>query len=169
MTLDEQIAFLSKEHAEAMRYMDNAEKTLKKAGKDGTRYYADAKYVQTACGIAHLGVLRALDAWFELKELPKSGKKQRKSIDYYTNRVAKIDGKVLKTLQEAYNALHLSGYYDGTTSVRIIKEGFDLAYEIIDRIKPENPVEVKETRGDKATRIWNKMLISLSVMFMRKH
>jgi hypothetical protein len=168
MTLDEQIAFKSKEHAEAIRYMDNAEETLKKAGKDGTRYYADAKYVQTACGIAHLAVLRALDAWFELKGLPKPSKKQRKSIDYYTYNVAKFDGKVLKTLQEAYNSLHLSGYYDGTTRISTIKDGFDDAYEIIDRIKPENPVDVPETRGDRVNRALNRMMISLAVMFMRR-
>jgi len=168
MTLDEQRKFLSKEHTEAMRYMDNAEETLKKAGKDGRRY-VDAKYVQTACGIAHLAVLRALDAWFEFKELPKPSKKQRKSIDYYTDRAAKVDGKVLKTLQESYNILHLSGYYDGTTSVNVIKDGFDDAYEIIEKIKPDNPLDVPETRGDKALRIWNRFVISMSVMLMRKH
>jgi len=167
MTPDEQRTFLSKQHTEAMRYMSNAEETLQKAGRDG-RHYIDMKYVQTACGIAHLAILRALDAWFEFKGFPKPSKKQRKSIDYYTERAAKVDGKVLKTLQEAYNILHLSGYYDGTTSVKVIKEGLDDAYEIIDKIKPDNPIDTPETRGDKALRIWNRFVISLSVMLMRK-
>jgi hypothetical protein len=167
MTLDEQRIFLSKEHTEAMRYMNNAEETLKKAGRDG-RHYVDMKYVQTACGIAHLAILRALDAWFELKGFPKPSKKQRKSIDYYTDRAAKVDGKVLKTLQEAYKILHLSGYYDGTTSVKAIEGGFDDAYEIIDKIKPDNPVDVPETRGDRVNRALNRMMISLAVMFMRR-
>jgi len=39
------------------------------------------------------------------------------------------------------------------------------AYYIIDKIKPENPIDVPETRGDKAKRIWNKMMISLAVTF----
>jgi hypothetical protein len=50
----------------------------------------------------------------------------------------------------------------------VIKEGFDDAYEIIEKIKPDNPVEVQEAMGDRAKRAWNRMMISLAVMFMRK-
>lgn len=32
--------------------------------------------------------------------------------------------------------LHLSGYYDGITSYVVIKEGFDIAYKIINRVEP---------------------------------
>jgi hypothetical protein len=81
MTREEQNAFLSAEHAEAMRYMDNAKETLKKAGKDGPRY-TDKKYVRTACGTAYNGVLIALDAWFKLKEVPELSQKKRKPIEY---------------------------------------------------------------------------------------
>jgi hypothetical protein len=41
----------------------------------------------------------------------------------------------------------------------------DAAYEIIDKIKPENPVDVSETRGDKVKMALNKMMISLAVTF----
>jgi len=165
MTPEEQNAFLSKEYKEAVRYMDNANETLKKAEKQDDGYYRDAKYVKSACGIAHLGVLVALDAWLTLKDVPGPKKKQRKSIGYYTDNIAKIDNKLLSALQAEYEILHLSGYYDGLRRVRVIEDGFDLAYEIIGKIKPENPVDVPETRGDKFKMALNKMMISLAVMF----
>jgi hypothetical protein len=165
MTPVEQNAFLSKQHAEAVRYMNNAKETLKRAGKQDNRFYKDEKYVKSACGIAHLGVLIALDTWLTLKEVPEPGKKKRKSIGYYTDNIAKIDNKILSTLQAEYEILHLSGYYDGLRNIKVIEEGFDLAYEIIDKIKPENPVDVPETHGDMIKMAWNKLMISLAMTF----
>jgi hypothetical protein len=165
MTREEQNIFQSKEYAEAMRYMDNASETLKKAGRDGS-LYTDIKYVRTACGTAYNGVLIALDAWFELKGLPKLKPKQRKSIGYYTDGIAKVDKKMGSYLCLAYKVLHLSGYYDGVNGVKTIESGFDAAYYIIEKIKPENPIDVAETRGDKAKRVWSRMMITLAVMFM---
>lgn len=52
---------------EAMRYMENARKTLKGAGKEDGEY-SDVKYVQTASGTAYLGVLIALDEYLRRKE-----------------------------------------------------------------------------------------------------
>jgi hypothetical protein len=167
MTREEQNIFLSKEYAEAIRYMDNAKETLQKAGRDGP-HYVDRKYIKTACGIAYNGVLVALDAWLKLKGFPELSKKQRKSIGYYKDAIASVDKKLLSYLDVAYDILHLYGYYDGVKGVNTIKEGFDNAYYIIEKIKPENPVEIKETRGDKVKRICNRMLIALAVMFMRK-
>jgi hypothetical protein len=164
MIRDEQNVLLSREYAEAIRYMDNAKAFLQKAGKDG-RLYTDPKYVRTACGTAYNGVLIALDAWFALKELPKLSKKQRKSIDYYMAGVSGIDRKMASFLHTAYNVLHLDGYYDGITSIKTIESGFDAAYEIIEKIKPENFVEIKETRGQGAKRVLNNLLISAAVMF----
>jgi hypothetical protein len=166
MTREEQNAKLAIGYAEATRYMDNAQETLKKAGKDGP-LYIDSKYVRTACGTAYNGVLIALDAWFEFKGLPKLSKKQRKSIDYYIAGVASVDKKMMSFLQVAYNILHLSGYYDGTTGVKAIENGFDAAYYIIDKIKPEHPVETPETRGNKAKRAWSNLLVAVAVMFMK--
>ena len=118
---------------EAMRYMENARDTLKKAGKDG-RFYTDEKYVKTACGIAYNGVLKALDGYLLLKDISKP--KRRKSIEYYQENIAQLDKKLNVELKNAYDILHLAGYYDGVTSVPVIQEGFLLADSIIDRISP---------------------------------
>jgi hypothetical protein len=102
MTKEEQNAVLSAEYAEANRYMDNAKETLKKTEKRDDGYYRDAKYVRSACGIAYLGVLVAVEAWLALKGVSASGKK-KKSIDYYTFNVAQLDKKMLDYLNTAYD------------------------------------------------------------------
>lgn len=134
MSTQEQQQIKKKYYKEAMRYMDNAKENLQKAGKEG-KFYKDEKYVKTACGTAYNGVLKALDGFLLLKNVePPKG--SRKSIFYYQQNLAKLDKKVLNTLNNAYNVLHLSGYYDGVTSVPTITDGFELAYDIIDKIKP---------------------------------
>ena len=136
MPIEEQKLFLNKRYAEAIRYMDNANATLKTAGKENNnKYYKDDKYVKTACGTAYNGVLVALDAWLKIKGV-EIQKGKRKSIEFYTDNVAALDGKMSKALRTTYNILHLAGYYDGETRIKIINEGFDTAYEIIDKIKP---------------------------------
>ena len=135
MTVQEQKTFLTKEYTESIRYMDNAEAVLEKAKKDG-KHYTDKKYVKMACGTAYNGILYALDAWFVLKGIQKPSKKQRKSIEYYYENIAKIDKKLLATMNSAYNVLHLAGYYDGETNVKVISAGFEVAYRIIEKIKP---------------------------------
>jgi hypothetical protein len=133
MTQEKQQNIQQKSYTEAIRYMDNAKETLRKAGKEGN-YYNDPKYVKTACGIAYNGVLLALDNYLLLKGIKKT--KGRKSIDYYYEEIAKHDKKMLNHVKVAYDTLHLYGYYDGTNSVRVVKTGFDEAYRIIDKIKP---------------------------------
>jgi len=134
MTTAQQKALKEAYYNEALRYMSNAKETLKKAGKEG-RFYKDDKYVKTACGIAYNAVLKALDGYFSLKEinLPRG----KKSIEYYRDNLAKIDRKLMNYLNNAYEILHISGYYEGLTSVPTIKDGFELAYFIIEKIKPE--------------------------------
>jgi hypothetical protein len=136
MSIEEQQELKQTSYAEAIRYMDNAKETLQKAKKEDN-YYNDRKYVRTACGTAYNGVLLALDAYLELKdvELPK---KRRRSIEFYTRNISKIDGKMLKYLDIVYNILHLDGYYSGILDAVIVKRGFDNAYEIINKIKPVN-------------------------------
>jgi len=143
MAIQEQEELKKKYYGEAIRYMDNAKECLQKAQKEG-KYYNDPKYVKMACGTAYNGLLTALDGFLTLKniELPKG--KDRKStvsersrtIEFYHNNLAKIDKKMLKTLNSAYQILHLSGYYDGILNVNVIKEGFDNAYTLIKKIKP---------------------------------
>ncbi|MEI6753337.1 MAG: DUF5618 family protein [Paludibacter sp.] len=133
MSIDEQKQIKTNYHKEAVRYMSNATETLKKAGKED-RFYLDDKYVKTACGIAYNGILKALDGYFLLKEVkPPKG---IKSIDYYRVNVSKIDRKLMNYLNNAYEILHISGYYEGVTSVKTITDGFELANVIIGKIKP---------------------------------
>jgi len=165
MDRDEQNEFLSKWYAEANRYMDNAKEALKKAIKDDDGFYKDDKYVKSACGIAYLGVLVAVDKWLTLKGVEEPGKGKHKKIEFYTHNVAQIDNKLLNRLNTAYNILHLEGYYRGEKRIKIIDEGFNMAYEIIDKIKPETFVPVKETRAQMVKRTLNNLLVSFAVMF----
>ena len=135
MSIHEQEEVKKKYYNEAMRYMDNAKECLQKAQKEG-KYYNDQKYVKMACGTAYSGMLVALDGFLTLKdvELPKG--KERKSIEFYHNNLAKLDRKMLNTLNSAYEVLHLWGYYDGITKVKVVKDGFEEAYTLINKLKP---------------------------------
>jgi hypothetical protein len=132
MSIQEQTELKTKYYNEAIRYMDNAKDYLKNAKKEG-KFYNDQKYVKTACGAAYNGVLLALDCFFILKDVKKP--KGRKSIEYYTANVAKLDKKLLHYLNSVYQVLHW-GYYEGVDSVNVVKDGFDNAYTIIEKIKP---------------------------------
>ena len=136
MSVYEQQQTKEEYYHEAMRYMDNAKECLKKAKKDGN-YYRDIKYIRMACGTAYIGVLIAMDCFFILKGVHKRKSRERKSIEYYQKNLGKMDKKMLDYINGAYKILHLSGYYDGIEKADIIKSGFEDAYTIIDRIKPE--------------------------------
>jgi len=131
----EQQNIKQKYYGDAMRYMDNAKESLQKAKKEGD-IYRDPKYVRTACGTAYNGVLIALDGFLLLKGVEKPKGKKRKSIEYYHNNLGKLDRKMLDNLNGAYHILHLSGYYDGINDAIVIKRGFDLANNLIEKIKP---------------------------------
>ena len=136
MSIEEQYELKEKYYSEAVRYMDNASDSLKNAKKEG-KFYHDKKYVKVACGTAYSGMLVALDCFLILKGVHKPKGKARKSIEYYQENIAKIDRKLLNYVNSAYDILHLSGYYDGINNVIVIKEGFDLANKIIEKIKPK--------------------------------
>ncbi|GHT81660.1 hypothetical protein FACS189467_6100 [Bacteroidia bacterium] len=141
MTLKEQQEQSKLEpYAEALRYMNNAEETLQKTRKEDN-FYLDRKYVQIACGTAYLGVLIALGTWLKLRNVPDPPKRKRKTIGFYTDNVARLDGKLSMHLHAVYEVLHREGYYDGVQQANIIREGFNSAYEIISRIKPAIPEE----------------------------
>jgi hypothetical protein len=149
------------DHAEATRYMNNATDVLQKSGKEG-KFYLDAKYVRMACGTAYSGVLVALDAYFEMRGIPRPPKKKRVSIDYYKFNLGKLDLKMLSHLNTVYNVLHLNGYYEGECSVSVIKAGFDSAYAIIDHIKPEHELTPDELKAIEAQRkpAWMRAMYS---------
>ena len=136
MSIQEQQMIKKKHYYEAMRYMDNAKEYLKNAKKEGN-YYQDKKYVKTACGTAYSGLLVGLDGFLEIKGIKPKGK-ERKSIEFYQRSITKIDKKLLNNLISAYEILHLLGYYDGVTSVKVLKEGFEEAFKIIEKLKPSN-------------------------------
>jgi hypothetical protein len=133
MSIKEQNEIKKKYYTEAVRYMNNAKETLKKAGKKDN-FYIDEKYVKTACGTAYNAVLKALDGYFLVIGIKNI--RGRKGIEYYEDVLSKRDKTLLKYVDIAYKTLHLSGYYDGNTSVKIITEGFDFAKNIIKKIKP---------------------------------
>ncbi|GHT74032.1 hypothetical protein FACS189456_5100 [Bacteroidia bacterium] len=151
-------------YAEALRYMNNAEETLQKAVKEDG-YYKDCKYVRSACGVAYLGVLEALDKWLQTKGVPDPPKKKRKSIEFYTAKVAKLDGKLGTELHTAYRVLHIEGYYEGMRKADVIRSGFETAYSIIARIKPavsEEELQTYLTAYQKQkTSIWKRMYMML--------
>jgi hypothetical protein len=120
-------------YKESMRYIDNARENLKKAGKDG-KFYLDEKYVHSACGIAYIGMIKALDFLFNIKQVPK--KRGRKSIEYYQTELAKLDKKLLNNLNSGYRFLHLDGYYEGEKNIKGIEAGFESAISIINALKP---------------------------------
>ena len=136
MSIQEQQELKEKYYSEAIRYMDNAKECLKNAKKEGS-YYSDKKYVKMACGTAYSGMLLAMECFLILRGIHKPNSKKRKSIEFYQENIGSQDRKMLTTLNVAYQILHLDGYYDGIQSVNVVKEGFNEAYKLIERIKPE--------------------------------
>ena len=135
MSVNEQQEIKEKYYNEAIRYMDNAKECLKKAKKEDY-LFQDSKYVKMDCGTAYSGLLVALDGFFIIKGIDNKKKKLRKSIEFYQSNITKIDKKMLDYLNNAYEILHLWGYYDGIKDARVVNAGFDTAYTIIDKIKP---------------------------------
>jgi len=133
MSVVEQLELKTKYYNEALRYMDNAKQTLKEAGKEDN-HYKDDKYVKTACGTAYNGVLKALDCYLMLKgiDIPKG----RKKVTFYEKKINGIDKKLGTHFNDIYEILHLNGYYDGLCNVKVIQEGFSVAYTVIEKIKP---------------------------------
>ena len=122
---------------ESLRYLQNAKEILRKAPTEDGRY-ADAKYVQEACGTAYLAVLKAIDEYLikkgvDEKELPQS-------VDGYRDMIRKYaivhDGKLLKGFEKLYKALHIAGYYRGLLEdVDMVKDALKAAKEFIEKIK----------------------------------
>nr|WP_295932633.1 DUF5618 family protein [uncultured Dyadobacter sp.] len=114
---------------EITRYLDNAREILStKADKQGQEY-KDIKYVQMASGTAYNAALMIADEYLRKKEGAKFTKPN--SIDEYRIRIRKYNKTLLSYLNEAYDTLHLAGYYHGTPSVKTIKIGLDATQKML--------------------------------------
>lgn len=123
--------------SEAIRYLNNAKEILSKSRIEDNRY-ADVKYVKSACGVAYLGVLRAIDEYLQKKgqlekELPKSVEAYREALRKY---LSIHNGKLLKEFDALYHELHIAGYYRGVLQhVDIVKVALKIAKVFIDKAK----------------------------------
>lgn len=122
---------------EPIRYLENAKDLLRKSPIEGNRY-ADEKYVKSACGVAYLGVLKAIEEHLlkkglTKKELPKKIEEYRKSLQKH---ISVHNGKLLKEFDDLYDELHIAGYYRGMLHrVNIVKEALKGAREFIEKLK----------------------------------
>lgn len=122
---------------EAIRYLENAKELLKNSPIENGRY-ADVKYVKSACGVAYLGVLKAieeylLDKGLTKKELPKKVEEYRKALKKYAS---VHNGKLLKQFDDLYDELHIAGYYRGNLHfVDTVKGTFKAAKDFIGRLQ----------------------------------
>lgn len=122
---------------EAIRYLDNAKEILKKSPVENN-IYTDIKYVKSACGIAYLGVLKAIDKYLlskglSAKELPKKVEECEKALKKYASM---HDGKLLKQFDRVYNELHIAGYYRGLLKgVDTVNDAIKAAKDFINKIR----------------------------------
>jgi hypothetical protein len=122
---------------EALRYVQNAKELLSKSPIENNRYMDD-KYVKSACGVAYLGVLKAIDQYLlskgiAKKELPKKVEEYRKALQKY---VSVFNGKLLREFEDIYDELHIAGYYRGNLHhVDIVKGALKGAKEFIERLR----------------------------------
>jgi hypothetical protein len=119
-------------YLEAMRYLDNARKTLSSsAGKEG-KFYTDRKYVRMASHTAYTGVLLCLKAFLNLN----TNVKERDNVSKYREALGKRYPNKLKDFNAVYDTLHLAGGYDGNLSYDVIQTGLKIAEELIEWTKP---------------------------------
>lgn len=117
------------------RYLANAKETLAKAGIEDNRY-VDIKYVKSACGIAYLGVLKAIDEYLlshgvNKSDLPQKAEEYQKALKKYSAH----NGKTLRQFNDLYDELHIAGYYRGMLhSVNIVKGTIKNAQDFIRKL-----------------------------------
>ncbi len=128
---------MQKTKSEAFRYLENAKEILSRSPIEDNRY-TDVKYVKSACGIAYLGVLKAIDEYLirkglSRKELPKKIEKKEKALQKH---LSIHNGKLTKEFSTLYDELHIAGYYRGLLyHVDTVKSLFKAAKIFIDKIK----------------------------------
>jgi hypothetical protein len=121
---------------DAIRYFHNAKEKLQKAKVDYyKKIYTDTKPVVEACGLGYRAVLKALDGYLILRGIEES--KLPESYYGYLDILKKYlvhNGKVKTNLDIVYRHLHIYGYYRDCVTVSIVKEGFESAKFIIEKL-----------------------------------
>jgi hypothetical protein len=123
----------------AKNYLENAREILKKAGVDRRREaYVDIKYVSVASGTAYLSALEAIKALLILHlNLDEDFIRRKvKDISVYKRYIGELKiGKdrdyVQGLLKDAYDILHLGGYYRELQNKKAIDAGFEAVEKII--------------------------------------
>lgn len=118
-------------HREAEKYLNNAYKELKLSDRNG-KIFQDVKHMRTACGVAYLAALKAIDGILLMRDVPKP--KRRPSIEYYQKKLSQLDRKILTSLNIAYHILHIDGYYDGFNHIKTIESGFEETENLIHKL-----------------------------------
>lgn len=122
---------------EAIRYLNNAKELLNKSPIEG-KVYTDIKYVKSACGVAYLAVLEAINETllhkgYTKKELPKKVEEYEKALKKH---ISIHNGKLQREFTMLYHGLHIAGYYRGDIfSVDAVKDYIKAAKEFIDKVK----------------------------------
>lgn len=123
---------------EPKRYIANAKELLSKSPIEG-KLYTDVKYVKSACGVAYLGVLEAINEQLQTKygvtrkELPKKVEEYRKALQKH---VSVHNGKLLKEFDALYDELHIAGYYRGLLhGTDVVKNVLKRTGDFIDKLK----------------------------------
>lgn len=128
---------MHKAKSEAIRYLENAKEILRKSQIEDNRY-ADIKYVKSACGVAYLGILKAVDDYLlkkgiTRKELPKKIEEYEKALQKH---LSIHNGKLTKEFSTLYDELHIAGYYRGLLyHVDAVKSIFKAAKTFVDKIE----------------------------------
>lgn len=117
----------------AVECFKNAKETLKQVGrKNGD--YSSPKKVAESCGIAYVGVLRAIEGALLQKGYTVNDLPTRHEGYTYALKVLARNGNLLKDLSIAYHNLHVLGYYKFITDIDIIKMGIESARNIIEKL-----------------------------------
>jgi hypothetical protein len=71
--------------------------------------------VKSACGVAYVGVLKAIDEFLlkkgvPLKQLPKKVEEYQKALQKHASF---RNGKLVRAFNDIYDELHIAGYYRG--------------------------------------------------------
>jgi len=124
-------------------YLGNAREILKKAGVDRRREaYMDINYVSVASGTAYLSALEAIKALLILHlNLDEDFIRRKvKDISVYKRYIGELKiGKdrdyVQGLLKDAYDILHLGGYYRELQNKKAIDAGFEAVEKIIEFVE----------------------------------